>query len=145
MLNTIVTESMKTLLLIDDDDIFEFITRELINDHHPETDVVSFRSGLDGLAFLRNLMLSGNPMPDVLFLDIQMPEITGLEVLDQLCCQFPKEVVKNMKVYILTSSLDQSDRDKTASCSLVHGFFHKPLNAEQLMEVIRNTPSMPLV
>ena len=73
------------------------------------------------------------PRPDILLLDLNMPKKTGLEFLDEIK---KDESLKSIPVAIVTSSLAQSDINKTlglyANCYLI-----KPIDPERLTLVLR--------
>lgn len=71
----------------------------------------------------------------VLFLDINMPSMTGWEFLDEFR-HFGEKVHKQFVIYILTSSVDERDKEKAESDPLVAGFFSKPLTATTVQEAV---------
>jgi len=77
----------------------------------------------------------------VLFLDINMPSMTGWEFLDEFR-NFGEKIHKQVVIYILTSSVDERDKEKAQSDPLVAGFFSKPLtasNVQQAVDKIQNS------
>src|SRR5690554_6744005 len=69
----------------------------------------------------------------ILFLDINMPSMTGWEFLEEFR-HFGKEVHRQFVIYILTSSVDERDKEKAESDPLVAGFFSKPLTPTTVQE-----------
>lgn len=126
---------MKKILIIDDDEIFEFITRELIAELYPDAEVVSHLSSTEGLQYLKDSMTSPEAKPDLLFLDIRMPEMDGFELLDELAQSFQISDITPMRIFMLTSSLDANDNRKSVENPFVSGFISKPLEPEQLKEI----------
>lgn len=126
---------MKKVLIIDDDEIFEFITRELIAEFYPDTEVVSCLSSSEGLEYLSESLSSANTKPDLLFLDIRMPEMDGFELLEELSKSFQVDDIKPMRIFMLTSSLDARDYRLSVENSFVSGFISKPLEIGQLKEI----------
>ncbi|MFM7902265.1 MAG: response regulator [Bacteroidota bacterium] len=126
---------MKKILIIDDDEIFEFITRELIAEFYPEIEVVSHLSSTEGLQYLKDSMASSSTKPDILFLDIRMPEMDGFELLDELAQSFNISDLAPMRIFMLTSSLDANDNRKSIENPFVSGFISKPLETELLKEI----------
>lgn len=113
--------------LIDDDHVTNMLNRFYLEEHFPHLQTRLY--GKAKLA-LSDLLESPN-YPDFIFLDLNMPEMNGWEFLDALLLpeassfSFPK-------IYILSSSLDPSDRLRAAHNPLVSGFLSKPLEAENL-------------
>ncbi len=71
----------------------------------------------------------------VLFLDINMPSMTGWEFLEELR-GFAEEIRKHFVIYILSSSVDERDKEKADADPLVAGFFSKPLTVNSIQQVM---------
>jgi DNA-binding response OmpR family regulator len=85
------------LVADDDDDILLLVTSRLRRDGF---DVISARNGEEALA------LAHERQPDIAVLDIGMPKLDGLEVLQAIRAD---EVLKNMRVLLLTAKAQESD------------------------------------
>jgi len=72
-----------------------------------------------------------NEQPDILFLDIFMPNMNGWEFLQHL-----EEKKVAVKVYMLSSSVDKNDQDRARKYSIVQDFISKPLSYKTLKEVL---------
>lgn len=127
---------MKRILIIDDDEIFEFITRELVIELYPEAEVKSFLSSTDGLEYLQTALSSGNQIPDILLLDIRMPIMDGFELLDELAKSHGPSGIAHLRIYMLTSSLDAKDYRMSTENPLVAGFISKPLEVDKLKSIM---------
>ena len=126
---------MKKVLIIDDDDIFEFLTKEFITEHYPQFEVKSYLSSVEGLEFLKTALKNEAERPDVLLLDIRMPEMDGFELLHELETDFKPADILPMKIFLLTSSLDSNDYRRSIEMPMVSGFIGKPLDVEQLKRI----------
>lgn len=126
-----------SVLLIDDDKTFNIINRALIQKINPEIEVVEFTSSTIGLDYLGEKLLTDQQLPDFLFLDIRMPEMTGFEFLDILTSQFTHAKLKAMRIFILTSSLDVKDKERARESGVVEGFINKPLELEVLNNLFK--------
>lgn len=126
---------MKKVLIIDDDDIFEFLTKEFITEHYPQFEVKSYLSSVEGLEFLKTALKNEAERPDVLLLDIRMPEMDGFELLHELETDFKPADILPMKIFLLTSSLDSNDYRRSIETPMVSGFIGKPLDVEQLKRI----------
>lgn len=78
----------------------------------------------------------------ILFLDINMPSMTGWEFLEVFRA-FGEKVHRQFIIYILTSSVDDRDKQKAASDPLVAGFFSKPLTAVGVQQAVDGADDHP--
>jgi CheY-like chemotaxis protein len=130
---------MRRYLLVDDDTIFNFLHTEVIKAVDDSAQIDLFNSSTEGLEFLKDALEDKHPMPNFLFLDIRMPEMDGFEYLDELM-KFPIEKFKDLRIYVLSSSLAERDKDKSLSYPIVTGFIEKTLTIEKLKGIIETYP-----
>lgn len=115
----------KRFLLIDDDLYNNILCFSLINKVFNEIDVVSFTDAQKGLNYIEKNYFNA-PVPTVLFLDINMPSLTGWEVLEKFEL-FSDEIKKHITIFLLSSSIDLNDKERAEANSLVAGYVEKPL------------------
>lgn len=120
-----------TIVLTEDsaDDAF-FFRRALARAGVPAKLVYTATEGGQIIEYLRG---NKNPPPDVLFLDLKMPNQNGFDVLQWLR-QNP--ALAKIKVVVLTSSIDAKDRETALQLGAA-AFFTKPITADQLREVLK--------
>ena len=92
-----------TLIFIDDDPEDTEVFCEAVNAIDPTIECRTFMNGLDALG-----SMSAGQVPDIIFIDINMPKISGREVLRQIRQQ---EKFKHIKVVMFSTSLDQAQCD----------------------------------
>lgn len=111
------------VLLIDDHQLTRSLLRGLLR----EADYVNIRDAVDAASGLK---LAQHFSPDLICLDMNMPNRTGLEVLADL-----KAVVPRAVVLMVTAS---SDRDTVVACmnAGANGYIVKPFNALTVLKVI---------
>ncbi|MFM9027211.1 MAG: response regulator [Bacteroidota bacterium] len=131
---------MKRFLLIDDDVVFNYIHTEVIKRLVEDAHVQTFNAPIEGLEYIRSIVTRGDELPELLFLDIRMPEIDGFEFLKELTT-FPEGSLEGMAIYMLTSSLDDRDKMKAFQSTLVRGFKNKPLTELKLLEIFEELKS----
>jgi CheY-like chemotaxis protein len=103
------------ILLIDNDDddqlIFKNALREITND----LDVALAGNGLRGLEYLRNIP-AAMPMPELIFLDLNMPLMNGFEFLSIIKMD-PR--FQNIPVVIFSTSANSADKQKAFNLGAV--------------------------
>jgi CheY-like chemotaxis protein len=126
------------VLLIDDNDIDNFINERMVKGCSFSDVVYINTSTRSAIEFLRNL--ASNPAvgaelyPTVIFLDINMPILDGFQFLAELE-KFDFDFVKRLRVVMLTSSINPADQEKAMKSKLVTAFLHKPLTEEALQSL----------
>ena len=122
-------------IVIDDDTINNTICELALKKVFKDIDVKLF--DLPVLAFkeiAEEYSLSASAIPTVLFLDINMPEMTGWAFLDKFK-ELDSRVRNQFTIFILSSSIDHRDREKAGFNPLVSGFIEKPLSSGRLKEL----------
>lgn len=119
----------KTCLLIDDNYIDNFVTRKIIEGSNFAESIIVVRSATEAINSLRD----GTVKPDVIFLDVRMPLMSGFEFLEEYDkIDIDKE---NIKIFMLSSSLDPLDMRKSTDNKYITQFIHKPLTQKALEEL----------
>jgi len=123
-----------SVLLIDDNDIDNFVAKKMIEKTGFAKKVFAVQSARSGLDYLNSEESLKDNLPDIIFLDIGMPEMDGFEFLEEYE-KLNKIVVNHCKVVILSSSLDIDDYNRANRNKLVKKFINKPLSKKSLLEV----------
>lgn len=119
-------------VLIDDSDIDLFIQRRFLEVYNFSEELVLYRSAEEALNWLK--MLNGEPPPDVIFLDLNMPDIDGFSFLENFD-NLPDGIKQKSKIVVLTSSNNKKDRDQAFTNSSVIQFITKPLKQSDIEEL----------
>ncbi|KPQ00292.1 MAG: two component signal transductions system response regulator [Bacteroidetes bacterium HLUCCA01] len=117
------------LWVIDDDSIYQMLTKRMVEKSHPDIQVVSFLNGKLAFDALSDAMQSGSQdeLPSVVFLDINMPVMNGWEFLDAMIQRgFHSQL--SARIYIVSSSIDKSDFEKAKTYDNVSDYLVKPLS-----------------
>jgi CheY-like chemotaxis protein len=127
-------EIPQRIIVIDDDSInnmfCKFIIKEALSD---KVEIIMFTRPQKAVDYI-NIEYSVNPASTVMFLDINMPVLSGWDVLYEL---ERSDVIINQyfKIYILSSSVDPKDKDRARCSRFVNGFLEKPLEAKNVREI----------
>jgi CheY-like chemotaxis protein len=122
------------VLLVDDNDTDNLIGKRIIEISKFAVKVDVINSAKKALEFLEQHMQNADQLPDVLFLDINMPIIDGFEFLERF--EKMSETIKNTtRVVILSSSDSEKDIERIADNPRVIKFITKPLKQHDLDEI----------
>lgn len=122
------------VILIDDDEISLFLSKRVLSKLGFTENIHQFISATEALLFLNDIK-DTTQLPDLIFLDLNMPNIDGFEFMNILSKEGEK--YKNVKISILTSSIDDVDIEKSKNYNNVIDFITKPLrisNFEKIFE-----------
>jgi CheY-like chemotaxis protein len=118
------------ILLVEDNPMDLDLTLRAFNKRRFINAIEVARDGEEALAYVARWD-AGEPIPAVILLDINMPKVNGLEVLEQIK-RHP--VYRRIPVVVLTSS--REDRDLAAAYDLgVNSYIEKPVSFNKFMEV----------
>lgn len=124
-------ENAKDIWFVDDDEIFRFILKNLIDGTDFADRAIFFDDGDRAIMKLIELAKSGDHQPKLIFLDLSMKHLEGWQLIDLM-----NEFGTNAKVVILTSSIGLKDRVRAEREPLVKGFLIKPVDKSQIVEYI---------
>jgi CheY-like chemotaxis protein len=128
---------MKKVYLIDDDDIYVFLTKKTILRVRPDLEVEVFSDGLQAINHLKEIKDEVGLLPDVIFLDLNMPVMDGWEFLKEYQEIYPSFARAN-ELYIVSSSISPHEMERSKSIEVVSEFIIKPLVKEKFMEIMQN-------
>ncbi len=135
MISSKPAENMIDLvMLVDDNDTDNFISKRIIEITKFAKRVEIKNSGKSALQYLEDNQNNPDNLPDLIFLDINMPIVDGFVFLFEFE-MFPDELKKKCKVVILSSSGNKRDIEKIVDNEYVIKFITKPLTDNALNDV----------
>lgn len=127
---------LKTILCVDDDPITLMLCKKVILKAEFSKDVLFANNGQEAFDFFQSLVSKKNnaeeyQLPQLIFLDLNMPIMNGWEFLESFKDHFSNEFAQT-KVIILSSTIDPSDYNKAKQYDVVSHFLSKPITVEML-------------
>lgn len=131
---TTITPTYKRVMVIDDNNIDLYIAERNLKRNAFAEEIILKGSAKSALEYLNDPANIPELLPQVIFLDIRMPDIDGFGFLDEY-----KKLAENIKtnciIMMLSSSLDENDHKRAKDNIYVSGFLNKPLNPEKLKDI----------
>ncbi|TGM32022.1 response regulator [Leptospira biflexa] len=123
---------LSKVYLIEDDAVTTFLIKTLMEKFSFASEILTYSNGAEALDALQKAI----EFPELLFLDLNMPIMDGWQFLEtiQNIPQFSK-----IPTYILTSSVDPSDKSKSETYPNVVGYLTKPLSKKDLSTIQKPT------
>lgn len=123
-------------LLVDDDDALHFVLGRFLKKVEFHDSPRSFFNGQEAIRFLE----SGEKEADifVVFLDINMPIMNGWRFLEELR---KLEIAKQVRIIMVTSSVDTRDSETAKTYEEIREFMIKPIDSQMLKE-LKNHPAL---
>lgn len=129
--------SVKSIYIIDDDDIYVYGMRRILKSLDDTLTVNSFGNGLDALDQINHLIESDGELPCVILLDINMPVLDGWQFLEDFL-QLKDERLREVKIYMVSSSVDSSEMSRAEAIPEVVEYVVKPMKKPKLMEILKS-------
>ncbi len=130
--------AVETLFLIDDDEIYLFTMKKIIEKNKLVNNVHEFHNGFDAIDFLNKMSTNNHVLlPDIILLDINMPVMDGWTFMELFSLLKPK-LNKKITVYMISSSINKADIERAKSISDISDFIVKPIGSEQLKNLFKN-------
>lgn len=127
---------LKTILLAEDDPMDVELTLEALSEHNLANKVTVVKDGVEALEYLRcegHYKERQKGLPAVLLLDIKMPRMDGIEVLQAIR---EDDRLKTLPVVMLSSSREEPDLQKCYALG-VNAYVVKPVNFKEFMEAVK--------
>lgn len=127
----------RTVMLIDDNEIDNLINQKMIEAATIAENIYTHTGAKSAIEFLRNmekLEVAKEVLPDVIFLDIDMPLMDGFQFLDEFE-KLTERTRKMCKIIMLTSSINPQDFNKSKKYQNVKLYLNKPLSNESIQKI----------
>lgn len=126
--------AIDVILLVDDTEATNFLNRIVIEEMEICKEVRAFLKSEGAEQYLQEIAATGTNPSLIIFLDINMPGMSGWEFLQRFQEKY-KPKLENAVVIMVTSSIMESDRTKAFEKG-VDGFISKPLLGDDIQDII---------
>lgn len=118
------------IFLIDDEPLINSIQNLILRDYFPENTIDKYYHADQALEKI--ISLDGSIQNLLIFVDLNMPVMSGEQFLDKLKAA---KLNFNIEAYVITFSLDEDEIEKVAKHSLVKEVLRKPIKPEKLDKI----------
>jgi len=118
------TSRYNLVMLIDDNELDNFVNKKLIENEQFANQVLVQSSGISALDYLKK---PSGDIPDIIFLDIMMPGMDGFGFLDEFD-KLSDDIKKKSRIIMLSTSESFKDLNRANQNKNVYKFLNKPLN-----------------
>jgi two-component SAPR family response regulator len=128
---------MKHYLFVDDDVIFNVIHSKSVSMVDESAQITTYSSSTQALDYIVKMLDQNMKMPDYVFFDINMPQLTGFELIDRVIEKYPTAFDHSI-CFILSSSLDERDFERAKKYSFIQDFLGKPLVKNKIEKILNS-------
>jgi CheY-like chemotaxis protein len=128
-----IIKPINTVCVVDDDKIYVYGLKKLIALKQLCPNLLEFPDGKEAIDFLTNPE-NAKQLPDVIFLDIDMPLMDGWDFMENFT-QIKPNLGKKITVYMVSSSINEADIKRAKNISDVTDYVVKPVTHDKLVEL----------
>jgi CheY-like chemotaxis protein len=119
--------------IIDDDSTFVFVLKKLLKKIENFNEIRNIVNGEEAVNVLENHHTNEEKFPDIIFLDINMPMLDGWQFLEEI---EQSNYYEKCNIYIVSSTIDINEIEKSKKFASVKGFIPKPVIENTLKDIL---------
>lgn len=123
------------IALVDDDKVFQLIASRSIKATNFQGRILQFNNGGEAIDYLEKNADNPPEIPDVVFLDINMPVMDGWGFLEDYFHLKPR-IQKSIRIYMVSSSVDPRDIARAESFDVIREYVSKPISQKKFSELV---------
>lgn len=123
------------LCFVDDDEIYQYTIARSVRTHALAKKTLIFGDGEQAIGYLADNATNAEELPDIIFLDINMPIMDGWHFMEEFITLKPR-INKQIVIYMITSSVDPIDYDHARRISEISDYIIKPIKPQMLKDLV---------
>lgn len=127
--------SKEIICLIDDDKVYQYTATKSLKASTVVRQVLVFNDGEEAYNYLVDNLNSRDNLPDIIFLDINMPYMDGWEFMSEFIKLQPK-LSKTITIYMVSSSVQKEDIERAEELELISDYIIKPITTQRFKEIL---------
>ncbi|GAA4231731.1 response regulator [Postechiella marina] len=125
------------ICIVDDDEIYQFTISKMLKTFNFGDKIISFEDGEEALHYMMDNLNNEKELPDVIFLDINMPIMDGFQFMEEYVKIKPK-LSKIVTIYMVSSSVDPVDIERARKIAEISDYIIKPIKPGELKTIIES-------
>ncbi len=129
-------QKVELACIIDDDKIYVNLVRKIIEIKKLSENLLIFKNGKEALDHFKLIMenMTEDKLPDIIFLDLNMPVMDGWEFLSEFI-KIKNNFDKKITLYVVSSSIDPRDLERAKSFNMVTDYLIKPIELKKFERI----------
>jgi CheY-like chemotaxis protein len=119
-------------MIVDDDKVDRWILKKSFEKIRLAKEIIESSTGVEALELITNSSITAQKLPELIFLDVNMPVLNGFGFLDAFD-KLSREYKNRCRIAVISSFENESDRQRALSYESVIGYFEKPLKEETIL------------
>ena len=128
--------SKTNICVVDDDNIFQFTMKLSLKPIDNIDEIRFFSDGLAAIDYILDNFNNPKKIPDIIFLDINMPVMDGYQFIEEYR-KIKSKLSKKIIIYMLSSSIDPVDLEKVELIDEVSYYITKPIKQDVLKDLFQ--------
>ncbi len=130
-------KKFESTCIIDDDPIFIYGTKRVMKEVGFCNKIMVFNNGQDAIEALTEMVGQNKELPEIIFVDLNMPIMNGWEFLEDFA-KIPNKNREAVTVYIISSSVDPRDLERVKNYEVVNNYILKPISSKDLEDILNS-------
>lgn len=129
----------KSVCIIDDDKVYTFGVKKIIKNYLPENRIFTYDNGKIAIDAIKEMVANNEDLPDLILLDIDMPEMNGWDFLNEFE-MLKDKINKTVNIFVISSRIDHGKDDlfRVEWDDKVSDFIKKPVNLAVLKKILES-------